>query len=495
MNNGSGSDPVKTGDMHDTRRSVLAIVSSSGARIVARLLLIAFVVKLYGLKSFGYLGEVAAIVELSAAFAGFGLPKSLLSYLDTEKSDPQATGYLMSNAIALTALVGLLMSFFLTIFWPYIFPKISGIPSYIGIAIILIATTEILLTITRSRRLIRWDALAKGVIKPWSFLVFAALGYFLFVRENGSDATTALFAAYAGSLGLTFLFALCGLANVLRLDGFHPPLPGWSDMIRLGKRTFSAAIVDTCSFAFRRADIIILGLLAGPAATGIYYLAQQIATIVEKMRHLFEPMAAPIMAQMRSPEEIIRYLRQLSLWIFASQLGLVTVFLIHAESVAGYMGSTFALVPLVLGLILLGELSEGTTGLSELPVIFRNPRQARQNTVLALVVELTSVAILAYYYGAIGAAAGFAIGMFVLGLLRARSLKITIGKHLLTLRYVRPVCAVLVVFCANIILQWFAFSNGPLILACKIGGSALLYLLILSVFGINMSLKVSRGPL
>ena len=104
-------------DFGDLRRAVVATFSSSLARIVARVLLILYVVKLYGLGSFGYLGEVAASVELLAALSCLGLPKTIMAYFDRYKSDTQKSANLTANAFVLTAFISLILSGILALLW------------------------------------------------------------------------------------------------------------------------------------------------------------------------------------------------------------------------------------------------------------------------------------------------------------------------------------------------------------------------------------------
>jgi len=203
-------------DFGDFRRGVSAVLFGSGARTVARLTLIFFVVTYYGVESFGYLGEVAAIVELSAAFANLGLPKSLFGYLEQHRREGADQGALIGEACLATLLTGGLLAAGIWLLWPYIFPTAAGVPAYVAGAIVLIAVTEILLTVTRSARLMRWDMMAKGVVKPWGFLLLAALGYAGGVYALGWPPVQTLFVSYLLSLAITGIFAVAGFVMVLR---------------------------------------------------------------------------------------------------------------------------------------------------------------------------------------------------------------------------------------------------------------------------------------
>lgn len=479
-------------DMSDLQRAMLAILGGSVARTIARIVLIVFVVRLYGLSSFGYLGEVAALIELSAALASFGLPKTLLSYLDEVKGDAIFQGRLISNAVFLSALLGLGLAGTLWFVWPAIFPSSSGVPSYVAIAVVVIAVTELLLTVTRSRRIIRWDTLVKGVVRPWSFLLFAVTGYFLLVKPAIFAPVSALLAAYLASIVLSLIIALVGFFQIRRSQSFAITLPMLGDTISLTKRTFTTAIVDAGSFSFRRLDIIILGLIAGPMATGVYYLIQQIATVVEKMRHLFEPMAAPVLAQSKSLAITQAHLRKLCLWIFASQVGLATILTLFAVPVLGLFDVFHAQTMLLIALVLLGEIAEGTSGLVELPMVFNHPFVASRNIIISFSCELVFVILGSHFFGILGAAAGFAMAMFILATLRFLAAHHRLGLSILELSYAKPLVASMTLILTISGASMFLSTDNIAKLVAAIAASAAFYLLLLRFMGLSLRIADPR---
>ncbi|MEH6758875.1 MAG: oligosaccharide flippase family protein [Parasphingorhabdus sp.] len=473
-------------DMGDLQRAMLAVFSSSVTRILARVMLIVFVVKLYGLGSFGYLGETAALVELLAALASFGLPKTLLAYLDQADGDPVTEGRLISNAIALSALLGIILGTVLWLLWPLIFPPSSGVPAYAAAAVFLIATTELMLTVTRSRRVIRWDAMVKGFVKPWGFLLLCVGGYFLLVKTGIFSAVGALFAGYIASTVLALFVALFGLIWTRRKNSYALVLPDLMGMRRLFKNSFSTAIVDAGSFSFRRLDIILLGVIAGPTATGIYYLVQQLATVVEKMRHLFEPMAAPVLAQAKSMVVTSAHLKKLCLWIFSAQVGLATVFVSFAAAILGLFDAVYMHAAILMMVILMGEIAEGTSGLIELPLVFNAPAIASRNIIIALICEIGLVALGAYNFGLMGAAAGFSLAMMLLAILRFSSAHTALGLTIIDASYAKPVGAAIVAAGATIGLNMILVAENNLYLAFSVVVCLLTYLLVLRLFGLSL---------
>ena len=485
----SKEDSNSARDFSDLRRAVIATFSSSLARSVARVLLIIFVVDLYGIGSFGYLGEVAATVELLAALACLGLPKTIMSYFDRDRESPENSANLVANALGLTMLIGAILSVLMVILWPLLFPVDAHIPAYAAAAIFIICITEMMLTLTRSRRIIKWESIVKGLVKPWGFFILAMAGYFFIIQQYESEPMMVLIAAYFLSLIISALFAFVGMVQILKDGQISIGKITIKAMGGLAKESAPIAIVDAGSFAFRRLDIIILGAMTGSSVTGIYYLGQQLATVVEKMRHLFEPMAAPILAQTRSTKTIAEYLQKTCRWVFAASLGSAICFALYAQPLMALFDVYFAAAVIFMSILLWGEIADGSSGLIELPIIFRNPLIASRNVIIALCLEAVSVAIGVYYFGILGAASGFAIGMMTLAALRLYSAKKLYDMRIIDRSYFKPIAAALLSIVITLLVRDYLLSYPyiGLILGIIICGG--IFLFVLKLMGISMKIS------
>ena len=488
-NNISEEDNESARDFADLRRAVIATFSSSLARSVARVMLIIFVVDLYGIGSFGYLGEVAASVELLAALACLGLPKTIMAYFERERESARNSANLVANALGLTMIVGIILSAIMLILWPLLFPIDAHIPAYAAAAIFLISSTEMMLTLTRSRRIIKWESIVKGLVKPWGFFILAMIGYFFIIQQYDSEPMAVLIAAYFLSLIISAIFAFVGMLQILRDGQISIGRMNIRAMTSLAKDSAPIAIVDAGSFAFRRLDIIILGIMTGSNVTGIYYLGQQLATVVEKMRHLFEPMAAPILAQTRSTKTIGEYLQKTCRWVFAASLGSAICLALYAQPLMALFDVYFAAAILFMSILLWGEIADGSSGLIELPIIFRNPLIASRNVIIALFIEAISVAIAAFHFGILGAAAGFAIGMMTLAALRLYSAQKLYDIHIIDRSYYKPMIAGLLTIVVTLLVRDILMSIpyiGLIIGILVCGG---VFLIALKLMGISMKIS------
>ncbi|QLC24407.1 polysaccharide biosynthesis protein [Parasphingopyxis algicola] len=414
------------------RRGAWQILSGFGVRTVARILLIVFVAKLYGVSDFGRLGETVAIVELAAALATFGLNKTLLGRLAGDDASDESK--IVLEALAITACVSFLVTGALWVLWALIAGQTDGGTRIALMGIPLIALTEIALTATRHRRTVAWDTIVKAAVKPWSFLLFALTGYLWAGGEPSSTQTLIL--AYVASLTLSAVIAIGALFFASRFT-LSAALRHFSlsDTFRLARDCLPIAVNETAVFAFRRIDIILLALVAGPAATGIYYLAQQIGTVVEKVRYLFEPMLAPIVAQTNSLDIIGYHLRRLCLGIFTTQLAILVLIAILGQPLLDWLGAGFAAGLTVALVVLVGELFDGSFGLCELPTVYRHPHWPPRLVLAALVLEIGLVWLLASHFGALGAATGFATAMLLLAIARLMLIRRLYGLSILGKRY------------------------------------------------------------
>ena len=411
----------------------------------ARVLLITFVARFYGIDDFGRLGEAVAMLELLAAFATFGLTKTLLGNLGAINApegipaiDP---GKHIFDGLALVSSISIIIMVILWFAWPYVLPASLSGSQFLLLGIPLIALTEVATTATRHFRTVFWDTLVKAFVKPWSFLLLGIFAYYAvrgFTLPSGHVITSeqALLIAYVGSLLLSAIIALIAMGKSFSAQTRRlARMPTLAGVFEMARSSWPIALNETGVFAFRRVDILLLAAVAGPTATGVYYLAQQIGTVAGKVRHLYEPMLAPIIAQSRSLETIGAHLTRLTLFIFTIQMVIISAFVIFGGSILELLGAGFAAGILVVIVILVGELMEGSFGLSELVMVYRDPALPPRQVLLTLALEVELVWFLADRFGALGAAIGFAVSMTALASMRIFMVRRLYGLKVLGWRH------------------------------------------------------------
>ena len=455
------------GETRDLRRGAWQILTGSGSRMLARVLLITFVARFYGIEDFGRLGEAVAMLELLAAFATFGLTKTLLGNLGAigsgEADNAIDPGKHIFDALALVCSLSAVMVTILWVAWPYILPTSLAGSQFLLLGIPLIALTEVATTATRHFRTVFWDTLVKAFVKPWSFLLLGIFAYYAvrgLTMPSGHVVTSeqALLIAYVGSLLLSATIALLAMGRSFAAESRSlATMPTLDGVIAMARSSWPIALNETGVFAFRRIDILLLAMVAGPKATGVYYLAQQIGTVAGKVRHLYEPMLAPIIAQSRSLETIGAHLTRLTLLIFSIQMVIISAFAIFGGTILELLGAGFAAGILVVIVILVGELMEGSFGLSELVMVYRDPALPPRQVLLTLTLEVALVWYLAGSYGALGAAIGFAASMTALATMRIYMVRRLYGLKVIGMKHLGVAAlAILVCLLASPFMPVFA---------------------------------------
>src|SRR3546814_20851904 len=109
---------------------------------------------------------------------------------------------------------------------------------------------------------------------------------------------------------------------------------------------------DAIEWGSRRIDLAILGLFFTPAIVGIYYVAQQVASLPQKLKTSFDPILGPVITRNlgeKNYSAIARQVSQVGFWIIAAQAGIAlalgipgeAVIISEARGVGQGCGSTF----------------------------------------------------------------------------------------------------------------------------------------------------------
>src|SRR6185369_8457055 len=118
--------------------------------------------------------------------------------------------------------------------------------------------------------------------------------------------------------------------------GWKPDLgTAWGTAVR----NVPVAAADAVEWASRRIDLAVLGAFMPAAFVGIYYVAQQVATLPAKLKTSFEPVLGPAIARKIAANDrasIAPQVRQVTYWIIAAQLGIALALgiLLAAEVIA-----------------------------------------------------------------------------------------------------------------------------------------------------------------
>jgi O-antigen/teichoic acid export membrane protein len=338
-------------------------------RLAARLPFLFIAGRLYGAESLGRFASAVIIVELVAMLCTIGEKRGLAQRLAEEPDEAQggrAPQAVIADGLLLATIAGVLASLVLWLVPQPMFP--SGIYTQADrlmvLAIPALALTEILLAAQAYRFDITATVRARAIVEPWTISI--AVGVLFYVKPESGLGLAYLLSIYAA-----LVTAIVPYARTYGLPrGWRPSL---SRSRRLLVRGSPLAAADAIEWGTRRLDIFILGLFAVPAAVGIYYVAQQVASLPQKLKTSFEPILGPVLTRKLAERDyaaIARQVCQVGFWITAAQAGVSLALGIPGEAIMGIVGPGFVGGNSALAFLLLAEVVAATAVVAESALVY-----------------------------------------------------------------------------------------------------------------------------
>ncbi|WFL76438.1 lipopolysaccharide biosynthesis protein [Altererythrobacter arenosus] len=441
-------------------------------RLAARLPFLFIAGRLYGADALGRFASALVVIELTALICSMGEKRGLAQRL-TEGEGEQSN--LVFDGLLLALLFSTAVAAILWLFPAPMFPNGMNGPldKWLVIAIPGYALTEILLAAQAYRYDIATTVRARAVVEPWTISIMAGVFYYTAYRDSG------LALAYICSIFAGFAAAAWPFLRSYGLPKGWRPHP--IAMSKMTARAMPLAIADTVEWGTRRLDIFILGFFAVPAAVGVYYVAQQVASLPQKLKTSFEPILGPVITRNlkeKNYSAIAAQVRQVGFWIIAAQAGIALALGVPGEAVMGLVGPNFVGGTGALAFLLMAEVVAATAVVSEAALVYvaRKRNLAISLGTIALQAGLTIGAMYLVEhlgYGEPFKAAGAAIAlMLALGTaslvkawLLSRILKAPVNNWRWALVWATGP-AVVVGFLATLLPEWMELIFGiPAILA------------------------------
>jgi O-antigen/teichoic acid export membrane protein len=317
----------------------------------------------YGPAALGVFASALVLIELTAMICTLGEKRGLAQRLSDSDEHP-------ANVIADGSIIALIASCLVALgFWLFPAPLFPGgqftwVDRLMVLAIPPLALTEIWLAALAYRFDVGATVRARAIVEPWTISIVAGL-MALFALESG------LAVAYLASVYAAAITAFIPFLRAYGLPkGWKPSLSG---MGKLTLRSLPIATADAIEWGTRRLDIFILGLFAAPSAVGVYYVAQQVASLPQRLKTSFEPILGPVITRnlkLRDYGAIARQVRQVGFWILAAQLGVALALGIPGEGVMGLVGPQFVNGNGALAFLLAAEVVAATAVVSEAALIY-----------------------------------------------------------------------------------------------------------------------------
>jgi O-antigen/teichoic acid export membrane protein len=449
-------------------------------RLIARIPFLIIATRLYGPEALGRFASALVLIEIVALVCSLGEKRGLAQRLSEGAGDDRSReATYVYDGIVLSLLFSSIAALILWLFPAPMFPNGMSGPGdmWLLAAIPAFALTEILLAAQAYRFDIATTVRARAVVEPWTISLAAGLFFYLPGTRDSGLAYAFIASVYAG--------LLTAMVSFVRTYGWPR---GWRPdprkFVRMSTRAFPIIGADTIERGTRFLDIFILGLVAPPAAVGIYYAAQQIASLPQKLKTSFEPILSPVITKnLRTGNyaAIAAQVRQVGFWIIAVQAGIALMLALPGEAVMGLWGPEYVAGTAALTFLLAAEVVASTAVVSESVLVYiaRKRNLAISVGIIALQAALTIGLItlanrfdLGEGFKAAGAAGALLLALAASSLIKAVLLKSLLKAPVSNWRWplvYAAAAAVVVGFAAKLLPEWAELLIGVPAIAAVYG--------------------------
>jgi O-antigen/teichoic acid export membrane protein len=389
--------------------------------------------RVYGPAALGRYAYAVIVVEFAAQIAAIGLRRGLARLL-TDAKKPQAC--IVADALLVAAIGSAIGMTVLFVFPKAMYPTtpVGGMDRLLAITVLAIAWTDIALAALAYHNDVGATVRARSIVQPWVISIAAfALSYVPVMVSRGDG----LIIAYVLSMVAALVAALVPLVRCYGLPhGWSPDLATawWT-----AARNVQLAAADAVEWASRRIDLAVLGAFLPASYVGVYYAAQQVATLPAKLKTSFEPVLGPVIVRKMAVNDraaIAHQVRQVTYWIIAAQLGIALALGIPGRAVMALVGKQFTGGAAMLGFLLAAEVIASPAVVSESALIYisRNRNMIISLIMLALEAALAVALILVMggqhlppTYQATGPAIALCLALAFASVAKSRLLSKTLG--------------------------------------------------------------------
>ena len=434
-------------------------------RLAARLPFLFIAGRLYGTESLGRFASAVVAVEIAAQLATLGQKRGLAQLLQREERPPAC---IVADALLVSLAASAVLAAILWTFPAPMYPS-GGADSFerlLPLVIFPIAMGDIALAALAFRYDIATTVRARSLVEPW-VLSIAAGGLWFVLPDTG------MIIAYFLSITAAMVVALWALVKSYGLPRNWSPRP-----LALGRQAWAnlpIAGADLVESATRKIDILLLGVLSTPTVVGVYWAAQQVASLPQKLKTSFEPILGPVITRSLDEKDyaaIARQVCQVGFWITAAQAGIALALGIPGEGVMGLVGRDFVGGTGALAFLLAAEVAAATAVVSEAALIYMAKKRnlaisiatlGLQAVLTVVLIDLVDAYDLPLMYKAAAAAAALFVALGFSSIAKAFLLKQMLGLPINNWRWAlvwAAAPAVLVGWIATQLPEWAELALG-----------------------------------
>ena len=243
-------------------------------RLFARIPFLIIASRLYGAEAMGRFASALVMVEFAALLCTLGQKRGLARRLTEDDAHPANA---VADAMLLCGLFAMLATGLIYLFPASMYPNgnFSMSERLLVLAILPLGLTDIALAALAYRFDVATSVRARAVAEPWALSIAAGALYF-YDRQGGLPL------AYVVSMYAAWIVAMVPLVRAYGLPSQWRPHP--VHMWNLAMANAPLAVADMVEWGTRKLDVFILRFFVGEAALGVYYFAQQFASLPQKLK-------------------------------------------------------------------------------------------------------------------------------------------------------------------------------------------------------------------
>lgn len=411
------TQPTSTEDINALAKGGRTNILGFILRLAARLPFLFIAGRAYGPDIVGRYAIAVLVIEVAALIATLGLKRGLAQALaSTER--PHA--HVVWDAVMVALIASLIASAVLIAFPQAMYPnsQVIGFERLLPLVVFAVAVSDVTLAALAYRHNIAASVTARAIVEPWTISI-AAWGFSFVSSRDG------LMYAYVLSMLAALAASLVPFVREYGLPrGWRPRL---SDIAALARRNAPLAGADAIEWGTRNVDRFILALLFAPSVVGIYYMAQQVASIPQRLKSSFDPILAPVVTKSLADDDrtaVAKQVRQVGFWIVSAQAACLVVFAIPAEGVMGLIGPEFVVGAGAMCILLVAEVLASTGAVCETALVYIVRLRNLMISVAVLLLQIT----LSFVFVFVARAEGWSEPVQAAGPALALAVSLTIGS-------------------------------------------------------------------
>ncbi|MBO9714129.1 oligosaccharide flippase family protein [Sphingomonas sp.] len=440
-------------------------------RLAGRMPFLFIAGRVYGPELTGRFALLVLVLECAALLATLGLKRGLAQAL-AQTDRPHS--HVVADALVVALFAGLCAAGVLALFPEIMYPnsQVRGLDRALGLIVFALAWSDVAFSALAYRHNVGAQVTARAIIEPWTITIAAWLLSYVAHKDG-------LILSYVCSTSAMLIAAMVPLLRTYGLPHGWKPRP--VELAAMARANAPLAGADALEWGSRNVDRFILGLMFPPAFVGVYYMAQQVATLAQKFKTTFDPILGPVVTRclaVGDKASVAKQVRQVAFWIVAVQ-GAVAISLgITSDGVMGLLGHQFVAGAGALCILLAAEVLAAPGAVSESVLVYVARHRNLMVSIFTITLQIALSFVLVLWlrdqgwppaYQAAGPAVALALSLAIGSVIKATMLSRLLGAGVSPIRW-GLIAAMLV--CAGVGVgisrfpEWAQLSIGiPLMLA------------------------------